>query len=271
MVVRDAEVVWRVRRRRFWFRFRRGAYGLENNIVGQVCFFGVIVGDGFRKLLTRVVVCLGSEVIRDVPVALVCEQPALEVRAALGAVNRDRQLWWQQLDVAALQVGYLVFAPLVPHEVPDAVGRRDRLARLDVDRGVVKLWFVLSRRLLEVKVSNIRRTGFILNAPRHIPFIHPSNSARELFPRHEAGNNDVPVIVGHAVVQPVRLYAFAHGKQRFKALANLRIALAIAQPVCYLRPVLIGQQPIYKLTALVIKVSGQKICNLSVARVLLEI
>ena len=101
--------------------------------------------------------------------------------------------------------------------------------------------------------------------------VNPAHSARELFPRNEASNNDVPVIVGHAVMESVRLYAVTLSQQRFKVFCNLRISLAIAQPVCYLRPVLIGQQPIYKLTALVIKVSGQKICNLSVARVLLEI
>ena len=52
LIVHDAEVARRGRRR---FRFRCGAYGLENNVVRQMIGLGVIVRDG---MFTEFVVCL---------------------------------------------------------------------------------------------------------------------------------------------------------------------------------------------------------------------
>ena len=55
-------------------------------------------------------------------VPLVAPEQVLEVCAALGAVDGIGHLRRQQLDVAALEVGYLELLPVEPHEVPDAVG-----------------------------------------------------------------------------------------------------------------------------------------------------
>ena len=100
-------------------------------------------------ILVSIVVQLCGKVIRDVPVSLIKAKPALEVRAALSSVNRYGQLWRQQLYIAPLEVGYLVLAAFVPDEVPDAVGRGRRLARLEH-------WRVLGRRLAQVMVRSIQ-------------------------------------------------------------------------------------------------------------------
>ena len=107
-------------------------------------------------ILVRIVVQLSGKVVRDVPVSLVGVQPTFKIRTALGAVNRDGHTGRQQLYIAALEVGYLVLAPLKPHEVPDAVGRRHRLARLYVDRRIIKLRLVLGGRLAQVVVCGIQ-------------------------------------------------------------------------------------------------------------------
>ena len=62
------------------------------------------------------------EVVCNMPVPLVAAEQALEVRPVFGAVDGIGHLRRQQLDVAALEVGYLELPPVEPHEVPDAVG-----------------------------------------------------------------------------------------------------------------------------------------------------
>ena len=119
-------------------------------------FLGLVVRDGFRVRLVRIVVQLSGKVIRDVPVSLIIPQPTFKIRTALGAVNRDGHTGRQQLYIAALEVGYLVLAPLKPHEVPDAVGRRHRLARLYVDRRIIKLRLIFHGRLAQVVVCGIQ-------------------------------------------------------------------------------------------------------------------
>ena len=89
-------------------------YGLS--LIGLNWFFGLdrFIGDVFGGAL--------FEAIRNMPVPLVAQEQALEVCAALGAVDGIGHLRRQQLDVAALEVGYLELPPVEPHEVPDAVG-----------------------------------------------------------------------------------------------------------------------------------------------------
>ena len=107
-------------------------------------------------ILVRIVVQLSGKVIRDVPVSLVGAEAAFKVRAALRAIDGDGQLWRQQLYIAPLEVGYLVLATLKPYEVPNAVGRRHRVARLDVDRRVIKLRLIFHGRLAQVVVRCVQ-------------------------------------------------------------------------------------------------------------------
>ena len=95
---------------------------------------GLVRWDSFFGLDRSIGAVLGGvlfEAIRNVPVPLVAPEQALEVCAALGAVDGIGQLRRQQLDVAALEVGYLELPPVEPHEVPDAVGRCRRFTRLE--------------------------------------------------------------------------------------------------------------------------------------------
>ena len=109
--------------------------------------------------LDLVVLMFGAQAIRNVPVPLVAPEQALEVCAALGAVDGVGQLRRQQLDVAALEVGYLELPPVEPHEVPDAVGRCRRFARLE-HRGA--LGHLLVRRRQHVVAQAVAELGVVV-------------------------------------------------------------------------------------------------------------
>ena len=133
-----------------WDRF----FGLDR-------FIGAVLG-GFshRAALLKPGAYDGFfQAIRNMPVPLVTAEQALEVCAALGAVDGIWHLRRQQLDVSALEVGYLELPPVEPHEVPYAVGRGRRFAQLE-HRGA--LGHLLVRRRQHVVAQAIAELGVVV-------------------------------------------------------------------------------------------------------------